>query len=739
MLTFPNFAGSRCDFLSNYYLISKINSDVSTGDTTISFMVGGYARKMNRLKHGMMLGLITWLSVLAAQGENPEKAPVSEPALPKFIVAGHEREMRLLSDLYELHHSPRIACSLWDAWLPMSTLWPALGEEQTAAPLRDFYRSSFLERHIDREGYVNMVQHRGLAHPGGWPFPTWHQSGGIGFHFTHVNDPYAIALKVPLANAGTLAPAGIAKMQIDPASGLVLTTEGPTSSLSSPRISIDSFISPFVVVEWSGLDPSARPRLQWTTNDCPEFDDERSLEIPLETARPDGPLTFSVIPAYRHPQWNGRVTGIRLHWVNGDGPREIILRSVHTAVDSRHPITDSLFVRGSCDFFNWTGDLDFLRVNIARMRQAIAYAINEFGIEKNGCVLVPWVGHGGRTGFIRDAIGKKTILYGRGIGNNYWDLLPFGHKDALATIYLFDALQSLATLEKAIAAHPTWNISQPAISSKKLLALAAKVRKTGQQLFWNESNGRFFACIDNQGQAHDYGFTFLNLEAIHYGFASDEQARTILQWITGDRIVEGDTATGEDIYHWRFAPRATTLRNVEWYTYVWHNPDTIVWGGQVQDGGAVLGFSYFDLMARLKTLGPNDAWERLKAILDWFAEVQSEGGYRAYYSKPDRNSLQGGGTAGGLGIDFEFFESVLVPQVMLYGFLGLQPQADHLFLDPKLPTDWPELTVTRIHYHDHVFDLCVNDKSINLTFRRKGKEPLEIKLPADDTRVIKFN
>lgn len=693
---------------------------------------------MNMLQTGVVLGLIAF-GALRAQGENPETRPASESDLPQFIVPGHEREMRLLGDLFELHHSPRIDCTLWDAWLPMSTLWPAIGEEQTAAPLRAFYRRSFLQRHIDREGYVNMVQQRGLAHPGGWPFPTWHQSGGVGFHFTHANNPYAVGLKVPLASVASLTAVGIAEKEVDPARGLVLTTAGPASSLTSPGFSVVTFISPFVVVEWSGLDPAARPRLQWTTEDLPEFDEERSLEIPLETARPGGPLTFSVIPAYRHPEWKGRVTGLRLHWVNGDAPREIILCSVHTAVDSRHPITGSLFVRGSCDFFNWTGDLDFLRANIARMRQAISFAVDEFAVEENGCVLVPWVGHGGRTGFVYDTTGKKTILYGRGVGNNYWDLLPFGHKDALATIYLFDALRALATLEEAIAAHSSWNISPPAIPSEKLRSLAAEVRKTGQELFWNEENGRFIACIDVDGKAHDYGLTFLNLEAIHYGFASDEQARIILQWIAGERIVEGDTATGNDIYHWRFAPRATTLRNVEWYAYVWHGPETIPWGGQVQDGGAVLGFSYHDLMARLKTHGPDDAWERLKAILNWFAEVQPEGGYRAYYANADRGSLQGGGTPGGLGMDAEFFESVLVPQVMLYGFLGLQPQADHLALDPKLPSDWPELTVTRIHYRDHVFDLRVDDKSVKVTFRRKGTGPLKIRLPKNDARAIEFN
>ena len=44
--------------------------------------------------------------------------------------------------------------------------------------------------------------------------------------------------------------------------------------------------------------------------------------------------------------------------------------------------------------------------------------------------------------------------------------------------------------------------------------------------------------------------------------------------------------------------------------------------------------------------------------------------------------MQGGNVAGGLGIDHEFFESVLVPQVMLYGFLGFRPTADGFVIAP---------------------------------------------------------
>jgi hypothetical protein len=197
----------------------------------------------------------------------------------------------------------------------------------------------------------------------------------------------------------------------------------------------------------------------------------------------------------------------------------------------------------------------------------------------------------------------------------------------------------------------------------------------------------------------------VNLEAIHYGLASESQASQIMDWVAGKRIIAGDTSQGTDIYRWRFAPRATTKRNVETYVWVWSGPESIPWGDQVQDGGAVLGFSYFDLMARLQVHGPDNAWSRLQEILAWFREVQSEGGYRAYYAKPGRGILQGGGPPGGLGLDQEFLESVLVPQVMLYGFLGFEPTVDGYRVSPRLPSSWPSLTVTNIHIGNEVLDI----------------------------------
>jgi len=117
------------------------------------------------------------------------------------------------------------------------------------------------------------------------------------------------------------------------------------------------------------------------------------------------------------------------------------------------------------------------------------------------------------------------------------------------------------------------------------------------------------------------------------------------------------------------------------YPYRIAGPENTPWGNQVQDGGAVLAFSYHDLMARLKE------------VSKWFGEVTAAGGYRAFYaSKPGGATLQGGGPPGGLGMDNELKESVLVPQVMLDGFS----------LAPKLPRDWAELSIDRIGWHDRV-------------------------------------
>jgi hypothetical protein len=83
-------------------------------------------------------------------------------------------------------------------------------------------------------------------------------------------------------------------------------------------------------------------------------------------------------------------------------------------------------------------------------------------------------------------------------------------------------------------------------------------------------------------------------------------------------------------------------------------------------------------------------------------------------------------------VDHEFLESVLVPQVMLYGFLGFQPTVDGFRLDPKLPRAWPSLSITGIHIHDWVLDVTAQQNgNVQIKVVACGTGPLRAQLPAE--------
>ncbi len=647
-----------------------------------------------------LLGTLLWVGALLSHTDLGRTALADD--FPQFVVPGHEVELGALNELHRLHHPGSFTtCTLWDAWLPQASLW-------ASAQRRAQYRDAFLGKRIDAEGYVSMQQHRGMAHSEGWPFPAWQQSTGRGFHFSIADEVWAIqsfALK-PLANTEGWEIAGAEVRGIDPAIGLRLKATADTITLVTPPFRCGTIVAPFARLEWAarGARPETTATIEWLLEGEQPWPADRAVSIPVP-----GDMQFANIPLWRQPGYAGLLTRYRLRIDHALG-LELDLKSLLTAIDTRHPITNSNYLQGCHAYFAWTHDLDFLRRNIGRMRQALEFSLREFRVREEKHVHVTWVGHDGRSGLTKGKKGQNVPRPGLGVGNNYWDLLPFGGHDALATIGLYDALRGQQALEQAIARHPEWNVPAdvPAPDLAALATLANEIRTDFQTRFWNRETGRFVGWIDATGQAYDYGFSFVNLEAIQFGLASDDQARQIFAWLDGQREVAGDTSHGTDIYHWRFAPRATTRRNIDTYVWAWTAPESVPWGDQVQDGGAVLGFSYHDLMARLQTNGPDDAWRRLREIATWFREVQAEGGYRAYYAKPGRGKLQGGGPAGGLGLDHEFLESVLVPQVLLQGFLGFQPTPEGYTVHPRLPRDWPSLTITNIRWRDELLTITAH-------------------------------
>ncbi len=676
----------------------------------------------------------------------------------RFEFAGYERYARLLSNYLWHHFRTRgshgpvlfnkeyLVCA--DSWMA-GAITPK-GESIQAEHARNL--SSVLQ---DEEGYICTHQHFSHAHDLGWPFPLWTQTPpagdkprALGWHFQEgANHPgwiWGALSQVPDCPwYGQRALAGWELHQVhslgiqEDAWELELT--GPDNWLVTPAsASFEADCSPYVQLRWQyeGDAPAGWPCLEWLREQDAEFSAERRVYFdpkgqhsPLEAQTG---FTHCLITLYKHPLWEGRIERLRLRLAPGVSKGKVRIDSFFCVYDTRHTINNPIFILACWRHFLWTRDLGFLAHNLNRMRRALRYQQHVLGGLEHKHIRLEWPGHDGLPGFTVNPDGSKTLHPGHGIGANYWDLLPFGWDDLYATNQYYASLLAMAEVEEAVAAHPEWNLpgGAEAFEPAELRAHAAEVKEVANRKFWNPSTGRFVACIDKAGNAHDYGFTFLNLDAIWYGLATDEHARAILDWLTGKRVVEGDTSQGADLYHWRFGPRATTRRNVEWYGWYWSQPEVIPWGGQVQDGGSVLGFSFYDLWARLQYLGPDDAWQRLSEIMEWEDEVQQAGGYRAYYEGGKRGTtMQGCGTAGGLGIDCEFHESSLLPSIVTYGFLGLQPSAEALRISPKLPGAVSTMGVHNLFYLGARLNLRVGAGRIEVELVEPAAEPLQLQLP----------
>jgi len=240
-----------------------------------------------------------------------------------------------------------------------------------------------------------------------------------------------------------------------------------------------------------------------------------------------------------------------------------------------------------------------------------------------------------------------------------------------------------------------------------------------------------------EGTLKDYGATHLNLAALAAAVPPPQAARSVLSWLDGTRVVKGDSSTGADIYHWQFAPRLTTKHNL--LDYGWSHgryaaPDEehdeyhqtvaslgIPWGTQVQDGGAVLFTANYDLKGRLRQGDVEGAWRVWRRMLDHHAKVLRHGGkgarfYRDYYEDdPDRGVQQGGGPAGGLGLDEEFVENLLTPTAWATAWLGLAaPEPGVLEIAPVIPAELEEIGVRNVIYQGNGLTLRAGRGFIDL-------------------------
>ncbi len=344
---------------------------------------------------------------------------------------------------------------------------------------------------------------------------------------------------------------------------------------------------------------------------------------------------------------------------------------------SKHYVTPAIFTAGLSHWHLMHRNAAFLQNTfpktkgtlLERMRKAMRYQLETMGGQRG--VLT-----------IRDPQHDGTV---KGQSGNYWDGWRFGYQSAYENTLYYESLRWMSRLESSLGNHQ---------QASAYAALRDVVKKRYNELFWDDTKGRYIGAIDAEGNRHDYGFTFVNLEAIASGIALPKRAEKVLQWLDGERIVDSDTSKGADIYHFRIAPRANTLAAEAVKPSWWDNwtmevgPGTMgEYGKQIQNGGHIFYVSYYDLMARLRTRGADAAFRRMRVILDEFHKDQLR-------RKPG-NRL---GSTHLEGILREFPESGLVPLFFVTGILGLEPDADGLRISSSLPSGWRFAGVTEYHF-----------------------------------------
>lgn len=324
---------------------------------------------------------------------------------------------------------------------------------------------------------------------------------------------------------------------------------------------------------------------------------------------------------------------------------------------------------------------------------------------------------------------------------NYWDNHLAGYRSANLNVYFYASLRAMATIQRKLSEKikngefnllnynqnevnqfldkntffPNSDPNELSDVSKKFDSHAENVKDNFNKVFWDSERGRYISSVDRRRTKVDFGMTFLQFEAMYYdGLVDKDKASAIYNWLNGDY---------KNIYKYEFAPVSNTVP-IESITYAptdtgywWHDINckarvgiqlsfrsdckledfrstdyNASYGKHLENGGAIFYTSFYDIMARFKYLGANDAHQRMTAITDEYG----------------KDKLVRDPEIWKFGIIGEYPESGLVPTVFLYGYMGIDAKEDGLNIMPKFPSDMTYGKVNEIIYHGNTLGIEVS-------------------------------
>src|SRR5579875_4029422 len=100
------------------------------------------------------------------------------------------------------------------------------------------------------------------------------------------------------------------------------------------------------------------------------------------------------------------------------------------------------------------------------------------------------------------------------------DQMRAGFQDAWLNAAFYTALGAMADLQELVGG-----------SGDRYRRIADEFVRHYSDTFWNSETGRYAGWVDVTGARHDYGLTFVNLEAVARGLASVTQAAAVFQFL----------------------------------------------------------------------------------------------------------------------------------------------------------------------------------------------------------------
>ncbi len=614
----------------------------------------------------------------------------------------------------------------------------------------------------------------------GWPFPVYNRpdNRGIEAYGVEFNNTDNGNWTVDGA-AGTVDGKGFLNFSFAGGRDNVLELQSPTFQTSGGGYDTSVF-GPFIELDLRLEDLSADSGFNSSSIDdwyfcwkTKEGGDEWFKVSQKEfAANPIEPSSYTVfktyLPMYLDSNWDGKhVTDIKIEVVPKSGEKLNIngtMNYLRMICDTRNSTNVGNYICSLEKYVLYNNDTEFLKTQITKARKAILFQTEHLD-GKNGLVNLSYL-----RGHDLTSYGGYYIAQ-----NGFWDMYPTGNLNAEANSYFYMALKSLAKLERYLEAsgetvnevasvsHPYYNVSGNEdvvynFTADQLDALAEQVKNNmcktvAEGGFWNPETGRFaWAIYDEnpiegeEGGAMDYGHTELNLRLIYEGIATEQQSASIMSWLNGERIVEGDEsdAQGYDgIYEYEFAPRVTTKHNVVDYGIIWdENP----WAYSCQDGGALMHVTFYDLLARNDYAGANDCFKRLKEIQSWYEDVSEYNGqgsafYDEYYlekrfEKGSKYKMQGGSKGNGsIGLTDEFYEAALLYATVPYAFFGLKTdEYKTLTVAPNLPDGLEYFALENLMYSGVKYDLYVTNNTVVVSGIRGTVNGEKLKLKFKKTK-----